>query len=159
VGGHRSWTGAGPGCDVLAERARAGEWERLSVGDGAKGPRLYDWALLPLFRLQITEEERRFEHLLLVRRSLEDPRKLAYYVVFAPKGTPLEELVRVAGSRWRIESCFEQAKGGFGLDEYEVRRWEAWHRHVTLSLLAHAFVGVVSLRETQKGDLQTTFCP
>ncbi len=101
-----------------------------------------------MFRLQITEEERRFEHLLLVRRSLEDPRKLAYYVVFAPTGTPLEELVRVAGSRWRIESCFEQAKGGFGLDEYEVRRWEAWHRHVTLSLLAHAFVGVVSLRET-----------
>lgn len=130
-------TGRGPGqvrADVLAERARAGEWERLSAGDGAKGPRLYDWALLPLFRLQMTEEERRFEHLLLVRRSLEDPRKLAYYVVFAPKGTPLEELVRVAGSRWRIESCFEQAKGGFGLDEYEVRRWEAWHRHVTLSL-------------------------
>jgi SRSO17 transposase len=142
-------TDRGPGqvrADVLAERARAGEWERLSAGDGAKGPRLYDWALLPLFRLQMTEEERRFEHLLLVRRSLEDPQQLAYYVVFAPKGTPLEELVRVAGSRWRVESCFEQAKGGFGLDEYEVRRWEAWHRHVTLSLLAHAFVGVVSLR-------------
>jgi SRSO17 transposase len=155
-------TDRGPGqvrADVLAERARAGEWEHLSAGDGAKGPRLYDWALLPLFRLQITEEERRFEHLLLVRRSLEDPRKLAYYVVFARKGTPLEELVRVAGSRWRIESCLEQAKGGFGLDEYEVRCWEAWHRHVTLSLLAHAFVGVVSLRETQKGDPQTTFCP
>ena len=114
---------------------------------------------MALFRLQITEEERRFEHLLLVRRSLEDPQQLAYYVVFAPKGTPLEELVRVAGSRWRIESCLEQAKGGFGLDEYEVRCWEAWHRHVTLSLLAHAFVGVVSLRETQKGDPQTTFCP
>src|SRR5215204_1278423 len=64
-----------------------------------------------------------------------------------------------SGSRWRIESCLEQAKGGFGLDEYEVRCWEAWHRHVTLSLLAHAFVGVVSLRETQKGDPQTTFCP
>ena len=95
---------------------------------------------MPVFRLQITEEERRFEHLLLVRRSLEDSRKLAYYVVFAPKGTPLKELVRVAGSRWRIESCFEQAKGGFGLDEYEVRRWGAWYRHVTLfSLLAHAF--------------------
>jgi SRSO17 transposase len=136
-------TDRGPGqvrADVLVERARAGDWKRLSAGEGAKGPRLYNWALLPLFRLQITEEERRFEHLLLVRRSLEDPRKLAYYVVFAPKGTPLEELVRVAGSRWRIESCLEQAKGGFGLDEYEVRHWEAWHRHVTLSLLAHAFV-------------------
>ncbi len=155
-------TNRGPGqvrADVLAERARAGDWKRLSAGEGAKGPRLYDWALLPLFRLQMTEEERRFKHLLLVRRSLEDPQQLAYYVVFAPKGTPLEELVRVAGSRWRIESCFEQAKGGFGLDEYEVWRWEAWHRHVTLSLLAHAFVSVVSLRETQKGDPQTTFCP
>lgn len=158
----------GPGqvaADRLAEEAVAPEeWARLSAGDGSKGLRLYDWALVPLFRLQLTEEERYWGHWLLVRRSLEDPEELAYYVVFAPKETTtLEEVVRVAGTRWRIESSFESAKGEFGLDEYEVRKWEAWHRHVTLSLLAHAFVGVVRSREAQKGALagvaMETCCP
>ncbi len=146
----------GPGqvaADRLAEEAVAPEeWARLSAGDGSKGPRLYDWALVPLFRLQLTEEERYWGHWLLVRRSPEDPEELAYYVVFAPKETTtLEEVVRVAGTRWNIESCFESAKGEFGLDEYEVRKWEAWHRHVTLSLLAHSFVSVVRSKEAQKG--------
>lgn len=138
--------------DRLAEALAPEEWTRLSAGDGSKGPRLYDWALVPLFRLQLTEEERYWGHWLLVRRSPEDPEELAYYVVFAPKETTtLEKMVWVAGTRWVIESCFESAKGEFGLDEYEVRKWEAWHRHVTLSLLAHAFVGVVRSREAQKG--------
>jgi|AntDryMetagUQ889_1029465.scaffolds.fasta_scaffold05212_1 SRSO17 transposase len=146
----------GPGqvaADRLAEEAVAPEdWTWLSAGDGSKGPRLYEWALVPLFRLQLTEEERYWGHWLLLRRSPEEPEELAYYVVFAPKETTtLEEVVRVAGTRWTIESCFESAKGEFGLDEYEVRKWEAWHRHVTLSLLAHAFVGVVRSREAQKG--------
>lgn len=90
---------------------------------------------------------------MLVRRSLEDPEDLAYYVVFAPREstTTLARMVRVAGMRWRIESCFESAKGEFGLDEYEVRKWDAWHRHITLSLLAHAFVGAVRSKEAQKG--------
>jgi hypothetical protein len=75
----------------------------------------------------------------LLRRNVEDPEELAYYVVFAPKeSTTLEELVRVAGTRWRIESCFEQAKDGFGLGEYEVRKWDGWHRHLTLCLLQEA---------------------
>jgi SRSO17 transposase len=146
----------GPGqvaADRLAEAVAPEEWTRLSAGDGSKGPRLYDWALVPLFRLQLTEEERYWGHWLLLRRSPEDPEELAYYVVFAPKGTTmLEEVVRVAGTRWTIESCFESAKGEFGLDEYEVRKWEAWHRHVTLSLLTHAFLGVVRSRAAQKGD-------
>jgi SRSO17 transposase len=145
----------GPGqvaADRLAEAATSEEWARLSAGDGSKGPRLYDWALIELFRLQLTEEERYWGHWLLVRRSLEDPEELAYYVVFAPKETTtLEKVVQVAGTRWQIESCFESAKGEFGLDEYEVRKWDAWHRHITLSLLAHAFVGVVRSREAQKG--------
>jgi len=148
--------------DELASGAIAPkEWARLSAGDGSKGPRLYDWALLPLFRLQLTEEERYWGHWLLVRRSLEDPEELAYYVVFAPKRTTtLLEVVRVAGTRWSIESCFESAKGEFGLDEYEVRKWDAWHRHVTLSLLAHTFVAVVRSEEAQKGALlPVTSCP
>jgi hypothetical protein len=128
------------------------EWRRLSAGAGSKGERLYEWALLPLFRLQLSEEERYWGQWLLVRRNIEDPEEVAYYVVFAPKETTtLEELVRVAGARWRIESCFEQAKDGFGLAQYEVRKWEGWHRHVTLCLLAHAFVCVVRSEGVRTG--------
>jgi SRSO17 transposase len=80
---------------------------------------------------------------LLIRRSIDDPTELAYYLAYGPKETPTEELIRVAGRRWAIEDCFEQAKGEVGLDEYEVRKWEAWQRHVTLSLLAHAYLAVL----------------
>ena len=51
---------------------------------------------------------------------------------FGPEGTDIEELVRVAGTRWAIEECFEEAKGEVGLDQYEVRRWDGWYRHITL---------------------------
>jgi hypothetical protein len=130
--------------EKIAEGVKPEEWRRLSAGAGSKGERLYEWALLPLFRLQLSVEERYWGHWLLVRRNVEDSEELAYYVVFAPKeSTTLEELVRVAGTRWRIESCFEEAKDGFGLAQYEVRKWEGWYRHVTLCLLAHAFVCVV----------------
>lgn len=140
--------------DKLAAVLRQEDWRRLSAGDGAKGPRLYDWARLTVHRLQLTPEELRWGHWLLVRRSIGEPQELAYYVVFSPAETTLEEMVRVAGSRWHIESCFEAAKGEFGLDQYEVRRWDAWHRFVTLSLLAHAFVSVMRSTEAQKASDQ-----
>jgi SRSO17 transposase len=79
---------------------------------------------------------------LLVRRNIEDPTEYAYYLSYGPAQTPVKELIRVAGRRWVIEECSEQAKGEAGLDHYEVRRWEAWHRHVTLCLLAHAFLEI-----------------
>ena len=88
---------------------------------------------------------------LLARRSLSDPTELAYYRVFAPADTPLEEAVRAAGSRWSIEEGFERAKGEVGLDQYEVRRWDAWHRHITLALLAHAYLEVTRLAATETG--------
>ena len=95
-----------------------------------------------------------------MRRGIEDPNELAYYVVFAPKeSTTLEELVRVAGTRWQIESCLESAKDQFGLAEYEVRKWDAWHRHVTLTLLAHAFVSVVRSKEAVKRGPKKRSCP
>jgi SRSO17 transposase len=80
---------------------------------------------------------------LLVRRQIDDPNELAYYLAYGPKQTPTEELIRVVGSRWTIEDCFEQAKGEVGLDEYEHRKWDAWYRHVTLSLLAHAYLAIL----------------
>ena len=85
---------------------------------------------------------------LLVRRSLADPCELATYVCFAPEGTSLAALVKVAGHRWTIESCFEEAKGQVGLDEYEVRSWTGWYRHVTLACLAHAFLAVLRSQNT-----------
>jgi SRSO17 transposase len=113
-------------------------WRRLSAGEGAKGPRFYDWAYLPYrgaapgWRMG-----------LLIRRSPAKPDDLAYHLTHAPEGTTLAELVRVAGTRWTIESCFEAAKGEVGLDEYEVRSWTGWHRHVTLAMLAHAYLAVL----------------
>jgi SRSO17 transposase len=128
--------------DELAASLPAEVWERLSAGWGAKGPRLYDWTRLPLARWPWPG----FEHWLLVRRSISKPEELSYYVVFAPQGTSLMELVRVAGSRWAIEECLESAKGEVGLDQYEVRRWDAWYRFITLALLAHAYLTVLRAR-------------
>src|SRR4051794_35986901 len=129
-------------------------WQRLSAGAGAKGPRDYDWIRLPLIAPLVAGWER----WVLLRRSVSDPGEITAYVCFAPAGTTLAELVRVAGSRWTVEICFEAAKQEVGLDEYEVRSWTGWHRHVTLACLAHAFLtvvrahGVDPLGEAQKGD-------
>ena len=85
---------------------------------------------------------------LLVRRSLSDPGELAYYVCFGPADTSLVTLVRVAGSRWRVEEAFEQAKGEVGLDHYQVRQYLAWYRHVTLAMAALAFLAVTRAQVT-----------
>jgi SRSO17 transposase len=134
-------TGHGPGqvaASALAAGVPAADWQRLSAGAGAKGPRLYDWSRVAIRPLH----EPGWERWLLVRRSLADPDELAYYVVFAPAGTTPAELVRVAGSRWAIEESIETAKGEVGLDEYEVRKWAGWYRHITLALAAHAYLTV-----------------
>lgn len=140
-----------PRADVIAEHIPAEAWQRLSAGAGSKGPRWYDWALVRLARLQLTAEERRWDHWLLVRRSCSDPTALAYYVVFAPAGTTLRTLARVAGQRWRSEQSFELAKGEVGLDHYEVRRWDGWYRHMTLAMFALAYLAVLRARlQTQQ---------
>lgn len=114
-------------------------WTRLSAGDGAKGPRWYDWCWASLAD-PVDPTWRRW---LLVRRSLSEPADLTAYVVFAPQPTTLEEVVRVAGSRWTVESSFEAAKGEVGLDQYEVRSWTAWYRHITLAMWALALLTVM----------------
>jgi SRSO17 transposase len=98
--------------------------------------------------LQITPEERRFGHYLLVRRSLDEKHEHAYYVVYAPRRKATRQtLVSVAGRRWEIEIGFEAAKGECGLDQYEVRRWQGWYRHITLALLAHAMLAALRVRD------------
>ena len=114
-------------------------WKRISVGDGSKGPRLYDWLRLALN----PPMQEGFERWLLVRRSIEDPEELSAYTVFAPEGFTLEALAKAAGSRWRVEIGFEEAKGEVGLAHYEVRSWHGWYRHITLSLFAHAFLAAI----------------
>ena len=120
-------------------------WKRISAGEGSKGPRLYDWLRLPL-NPPLREG---FERWLVVRRSIEDPEDLTAYTVFAPEETTLERLAKVAGSRWRVEIGFEEAKGEVGLSHYEVRSWHGWYRHITLALFAHAFLA--ALRAAGRG--------
>jgi SRSO17 transposase len=114
-------------------------WKRLSAGDGAKGPRLYDWAWLP-YR---SDAAQGWKKGLLIRRHIAKPGEFTFYLTLSPEGATLADLVRVAGTRWTIETCFEAAKGETGLDQYEVRSWTGWHRHVTLAMLAHAYLTVL----------------
>jgi SRSO17 transposase len=118
-------------------------WVVLAAGEGSKGPRLYEWAWLRLPEHPSAGNE--CGRWIVIRRSLADPNKRAYYRVAGPATTTLPELVRVAGSRWKIEEGLEEAKGEVGLDQYEVRGYRAWYRFVTLALLAHAIL--VVLRE------------
>jgi SRSO17 transposase len=122
----------------LVARLPARVWRRLSAGDGAKGPRVYDWARVALTRPGWPGRG----FWLLVRRRLSDG-ELAFYLCFGPARTLLAELVRVAGARWAVEECFQAAKDQVGLDHYQVRRYDAWYRHVTLVLVAQAFLAAV----------------
>jgi SRSO17 transposase len=131
-------------------------WTPLSAGEGSQGPRLYDWGWLEVD----AEPEARggWRSWILMRRSLSQPSKRAYYRVWGPPPTTLAELVRVAGRRWTIEAGLEEAKGEVGLDHDEVRTWRGWYRHITLALLAHAVLVVVraqAQQEQEKGALST----
>jgi SRSO17 transposase len=139
---HGIWTRAHQvTVEQLVGQLPAAAWVRLSAGEGSQGPRWYDWACLRLPYVTAVGKAQ----WLLARRSVSDPRELAYYRVFGPADTPVGEMVRVAGRRWTIEDGFEQAKGEVGLDQYEVRRYDAWYRHITLALLAHAYLEITRL--------------
>jgi len=130
--------------DSLVADAPPEAWKRLSCGEGSKGPRLYDWALATVH----FETEPGYQRWLLARRSLTANTKgeleLAYYLCHGPAGTTIDELIGVAGARWAIEECFQTAKNEVGLDQYQVRRYDAWHRHITLAMLAHAYLAVTA---------------
>ncbi len=117
--------------DPVAGRLPATAWHRLSAGNGAKGPRYYDWAWIHIG----TGSHRH----LLIRRN-RSTGELAFYLCWSPTEVPLSELVRVAGARWSVEECFQAAEGQVGLDHYQVRHWTSWHRHITLAMLALAFL-------------------
>ena len=132
--------------DALSAALPEAAWTRLSAGAGAKGPRIYDWARVPI--RPFSEPDR---YWLLIRRSLTDG-ELAHYLCFCPAKTPLAELVAVAGRRWAIEESFQTAKSEVGLDHYQVRRYDAWYRHITLAMLAHAYLTVTRAAAEKRGS-------
>jgi SRSO17 transposase len=141
-------TGGTSRADILAAQAPDDAWKRRSCGVGAKGPRLFDWAVASLPTYEDTTPAG-WSRWLLVRRSLTPNSKgkheLAYYLCCAPTGTTDEELIRVAGARWAVEECFQTAKNEVGLDQYQVRRYDAWYRHITLAMLAHTYLAVTAV--------------
>jgi len=132
-------------------------WKRLAVVEGEKGMITYHWA-----RVRVVESRDQLpgpDVWLLARRSQAAPDKLAYYLAYTPPKTSLETLVRVASTRYTVEQCIEEAKGETGLDQYEVRFWHSWYRHITLSMMAHAWLASIKLREQEKKAPQPMSLP
>ena len=121
--------------DIAQRALRPKDWCRLSQSLGTKGERLFDWARLPVLDGGSVDGR----HWLVVRRCLDDPHEMAYYLVWAPLHTPLPQMVQAIGGRWHIEEDLHTCKA-LGLDHYEVRSFVGWARHITLVLLAAAFL-------------------
>lgn len=133
---------------VVAEWPQS-QWQRLSVAEGEKGPRIYDWTCE-----RVVESRDGLpgpDAWLLARRSLSDPTEIAYYLSNAPADTPLLKLAQVASTRYVVEQVIEEGKGETGLDEYEVRYWHSWYRHITLSMMALAWLVSIRCKEAEKG--------
>ncbi len=122
---------------------RAQDWQRLSQSLGTKGERFFAWAMLPLVHRGVVDHR----HWLVFRRCLDDPDELAYYLVYAPLNTPLPIIVLAIGARWRIEEDLEASKD-LGLDQYEVRSYVGWYRHITLVMLASAFLVSICVQDS-----------
>ena len=141
--------------EVVADWSES-RWQRLVVAEGEKGLITYDWACQ-----RIVESRDGLpgpDGWLIARRSISDPTDIAYYLSNAPVDTPLLKLAQVASTRYTVEQCIEEAKGETGLDEYEVRYWHSWHRHITLSMMAHAWLASVRYKATEKkGDLSPSW--
>jgi SRSO17 transposase len=123
---------------VLAATLPKRAWHKITIAAGSKGPRRHAWAWVPINH----DLGPKWGRWLLIRKSLDDG-ELAYYLAAGTARTTLTRLARVAGSRWSIEGGFESSKQEVGLADYEVRSWTGWHRHITLSLLAHAVLATV----------------
>jgi SRSO17 transposase len=133
----------------LAERLPERAWSEVLPAADASDRRSWEWACLEL-SANPAKEMRRW---LLLRRDPEDPDDLGFYQAYGPEETSVEQLIEICQDRWAIEDCFAEAKGEVGLHHYEVRHWDAWHRYVTLCLLAHAFLTVVRLGARREEDV------
>jgi SRSO17 transposase len=133
--------------DELIAGVPARGWQKISAGAGAHGPREYHWARVPVR----AGWARGRGHWLLARRSLSSPDEISYYACYGPRRSSTADLAWTAGSRWHVEECFQQAKNETGLDHYQVRTWRAWHAHVTLSMLALAWLSAARA-QAAKGE-------
>ncbi len=115
-------------------------WFEASCGDGSKGARVYDWQMIEIGFEPLTGWKRH----LLVRKSKTDSTDLRAYACFAPSDTPIEKLIQVAGTRWTVERCFAESKSEVGLDQYEVRSYWGWYKHITFACLALALLTSLS---------------
>jgi SRSO17 transposase len=127
-------------------------WQKISAGAGAHGPREYHWARLPVR----AGWKRGRGHWLLARRSLADPGQIACYACYGPRRSSTADLAWTAGSRWHVEECIQQAKGEAGLDHYQVRTWRAWYAHITLSMLALAWLAASKAQAEKRGPVPAT---
>jgi SRSO17 transposase len=125
-------------------------WFEASCGDGSKGARIYDWQAIEIG----FEPLEGWNRCLLIRRSQTDPNELRAYACFAPDGTPIEKLVKIAGTRWTVERCFSESKSEVGLDQYEVRSYSGWYKHITFACLALALLTVISCNSLDKMTIQ-----
>jgi SRSO17 transposase len=132
--------GAGTVISDIPGRLKPNDWQRRACGTGTKGFRVYDWALV---------NSAGPDHQYMIRRSIDDG-ELAFYHCYNPRHEGFGELVRAAGSRWPVEECFGAGKNEAGLDNYQVRLYHAWYRHITMSMLALAFLAVIR-GTTKKG--------
>jgi SRSO17 transposase len=125
-------------------------WFEASCGDGSKGARIYDWIILPINPGCIEG----FKRFLLIRRNKSNPDELQAYICFAPEDTPVKKFVEVAGSRWTVETCFKESKSEVGLDQYEVRSYDGWYKHITFACIAIALITVLSSRSFDTKTIQ-----
>jgi SRSO17 transposase len=138
-----SWLGTEKRADAAVADVVPTAWRIRSAGNGSKGVRGYAWA-----RVRINgAEDGKAEHWLLARRNLTKPAEVAYFICYTPKRIALAEMARIAGVRWSIEETFQTTKGEAGLDHYQVRQYTGWYRHITLSMLAHAFLTAVKAKK------------
>jgi SRSO17 transposase len=142
----------------IAQSLAASDWQRLSAGQGSKGPRWYDWCYLELADLEADEFDAENHELwtrgLLIRRNIADG-DLAYFTTWCPAGTPIDTLVSVEGRRWAIEDSFETGKNELGLDHNETRSWHGWHRHVSLVMLAFAMMAAIQYQANRSTPKKT----
>jgi SRSO17 transposase len=140
--------------DQIAASLPRQVWQRVSAGQGSKGPRFYDWAWVTID----ADAERPGPRWLLIRRNYTTG-ELAYYRCYAPAPVPLRELVRVAGRRWTVEESFQASKGLAGLDQHQVRRWVSWHRWTILAMLAFAFLAVLAATQRTRNPAPEGLIP
>lgn len=135
----------------LLDTMDTAQWKKISVGEGTKGYRYYQWHRIPIN----SDSPLGWKRWLMVRRAIKDVEDVAFYIAFSANEKTLEDMAKAAGSRWTIEECFEMAKGEVGLDHYEVRSWKGWYRHITLSLFALSFLAKLRI-QLNNDELQFT---